>query len=241
MNESKPLPLRCRPCLARFVHWTMVAMLAMGLGVVALGVGLHGLIVPRIGGWQSQVEAWASRVVGAPVRMAAIVARSEGIVPTIELHDVQLQDSAGQTALRVSKLVLGVSVRSLLRGGVEQLYLEGVQLQVQRSTEGMWHVAGRALPDSGTGDGAGLEWLLAQPEVAVRQAQVHLSDDSGSMGAWRFTNVDAVLRGGGRRQAWRVVATPVRLHEESGDQFQPVEFTGVSRSAWLSAAPTWQR
>lgn len=243
MNESKPLPSRSRPSLAGIARWALAAMLAMWLAVIALGIGLHGFIVPRIGDWRGQIEGWVSQAIGAPVRIDAITARSEGIVPTIELQSLQLLDGQGHVALVVPKVVLGVSVRSLLRGGVEQLYVEGAQLDVRRDQSGMWHVAGVPLASKQRGDGAGLEWLLAQPEVVVRHSSIWVQDAYLQAPNFGLEDVNLLLRGGVWRHAWHLSAIPVRQGGVVGTGAKPqkLEVTGLFRPALLSSAATWQR
>lgn len=82
--------------------WFTVARWSLGLVLAAWFVfgltwgALHWLIVPRIGEYRPQLEAYAARVLGVPVRIGAIAAKSSGMIPSFELTDVELFDAIGR-------------------------------------------------------------------------------------------------------------------------------------------------
>jgi uncharacterized protein YhdP len=67
----------------------------------------------------------AAQALGVPVRIGAISARSEGLIPSFELQDVVLLDPQGREALRLPLVVAALSPRSLWNLGFEQLYIDG--------------------------------------------------------------------------------------------------------------------
>jgi len=73
--------------------------------------------VPRIGELRPHLEAQASRALGVPVRVGAVVARSNGLAPSFELTEVELTDAQGRIALSLPRVVLAVSPRSMWRLG----------------------------------------------------------------------------------------------------------------------------
>ncbi|MDB5730322.1 MAG: hypothetical protein JWQ03_217, partial [Variovorax sp.] len=142
MNDTTSSPSRLLKITAVTARWLLGLLVAAWL-VFALSVFvLHGWIVPRIGDYRGVLEAQASRVIGVPVRIGALTARSAGLFPTIELRDVVLLDARQREALRLDRVVASVSPRSLWRLGFEQLYIEKPQLEVRRDALGGLHVAG---------------------------------------------------------------------------------------------------
>ena len=98
MDDCPPLPSRPLKAYAAVAKGALWLLLAAWL-VLALAWGaLHAFIVPRIGELRPELEAQASRALGVPVRIGGIYARSEGLIPSFELHQVVLLDPAGRPA-----------------------------------------------------------------------------------------------------------------------------------------------
>ena len=208
MTEPSSHPSRLLRLVAGCARWGLGLLLALWLLLAAAWGGLHGWIVPRIGDYRPLLEAQAGRALGIPVRIAAISARSEGLIPTVELAGVTLLDAQGRDALQLPRVVLALSPRSLLRLGFEQIYIEGPALDVRRMADGRITVAGLALQRDEQGDSGAADWLFDQPEVAIRGGTLRWSDEQTGAEPLALTQVDLVLRNGGWRHAMRLDATP---------------------------------
>ncbi|WP_192888434.1 YhdP family protein [Paracidovorax avenae] len=210
MIETTPHPSRLLRCMAGLARWSLGLLIAFWLLVaVAWGV-LHGWIVPRIGEWRPALEAQATKALGVPVRIGALSARSEGLVPAIELTDVALLDPQGREALRLPRVVAALSPRSALRLGFEQLYIERPELDVRREADGQLVVGGiRLHGGAGSGDGgSAADWVFSQGEVALRGGTVRWTDAMRGAPPLELSDVDIVLRNRGWRHAMRLDATP---------------------------------
>ena len=184
-------------------------LLVIAWGTVGLlAVALHFLIVPRIGELRPWAEQQASRALGVPVRIGAIEARSNGLIPSFEIRDVVLLDPQGREALRVPSVLAALSARSLLSLGFEQLHVDGLVLEVRRARDGQIWVAGFALPQQPTADSARADWLFQQTELAVRHGTLHWTDETRSEPTLTLTDVDLVLRNRHRQHAMRLDGTP---------------------------------
>lgn len=194
MTAAALLPTRRLRVLARLARWGLWLVLGLWALLLCAWALLHYVIVPGIDQWRPQVQAAASRALGAPVRIARLVGNPEGrrygLFPTLELHEVSVLDEGGRQALTLPRVVLTLSARSVLRLGLEQLYIDAPQLDVRRLRDGQWRIAGLgAAPQSeapaptasaGSEDGdpyRALRWLLAQPEVALRHGSIRLTDE----------------------------------------------------------------
>ncbi len=221
MNQSVPAPTRRLKVIAALARWLLTALVAAWLlFAIALGV-LHGWIVPRIDQYRPHLEAEASRVMGVPVRIGAISAdpASAGLFPAFELLDVVLQDAEGRTALRLPRVVVSASPRSLLGLRFEQLYIDGPELDVRRAPDGHITVGGLDFSQN-RGEGTDAQdWFFSQPEFVIRNGTLRWTDEQRGAPPLALDKVDLVVRNESRRHELRLDATPPAAW---GDRFMLV-------------------
>ena len=194
MAEINLVPSNRLRMFAGLARWAL-RLLALGwLAVALFWGGLHFLIVPRIGELRPWVQAQASKVLGVVVRIGAIEARSNGLIPSVEMREVEILDAQGRTALRLPSVLAALSPRSALHMGFEQLYVEGAQLDVRRASDGRIFIAGFPLPSQPSDDGAAADWVFSQTELVVRHGLVRWTDELRGAPALELSDVDVVLR-----------------------------------------------
>ncbi len=216
MNESPPSPSRLLKASASIAQW-LLWLLATGWLVLALTWGaLHGWIVPRIGELRPDLEIEAARVLGVPVRIGSIAARSGGLIPSFELSDVVLLDTQGREALRLPRVVAALTPKSLWNLGFEQLVIDRPEVDIRRSADGRIHVAGLDFSKAETGDSRAADWFFGQTELVVRQGTVRWTDELRAAPPLSLREVDFTMRNSTRRHALRLDATPP---PEWGDRF----------------------
>ncbi|MEJ8812000.1 YhdP family protein [Variovorax ureilyticus] len=208
MNDTTSSPSRLLKVTAVAARWLLGLLVGAWLLLALSVVVLHVWIVPRIGDYRGALEAQATRAIGVPVRIGSIEARSGSFFPTVELRDVVLEDSRGQEALRLMRVIGSVSPRSLWNLSFEQLYIEQPQVDVRRDTEGRLHIAGLEMSTQTSGGGDGADWFFAQREVLVQGGTVRWIDEARKTEPLLLTDVQFVARNGGRRHAMRMDATP---------------------------------
>lgn len=236
MTEPPPQPTRLLQVIAVLARWSLGVMLAVGVFLAATWGALHGWIVPRIGDYRTELQAQAEQVLGVPVRIGSISAQSLGFIPSVELRDVVLLDTQGRESLRLPRVVLGLSSRSLWRGGFEQLYIENPELAIRRTVDGRVWVAGLALAETPTTNHSAADWLFAQPEVVVRGGTLRWTDEERAVPTLAFEKIDMLLRNGTWRHHLRIDATPP---PDWGERFSVV---GLFRQPLLSAhSGRWQQ
>ncbi|MDP3761284.1 MAG: YhdP family protein [Ramlibacter sp.] len=208
MNDCPPSPSRPLKAYA-FVAKGLLWLLMTAWLVLALAWGaLHGWIVPRIGELRPDLEIEAGRVLGVPVRIGSIAARSEGLIPSFELIDVVLLDSQGRPALRLPRVLAALTPRSLWNLGFEQLYIDRPELDVRRAADGRIYVGGLDFSRSSDNDGKAADWFFEQTEFVIRNGTVRWTDEMRAAAPLALDQVDFVMRNGGRRHALRLDATP---------------------------------
>jgi uncharacterized protein (TIGR02099 family) len=234
MNDSPPLTNRLLRPWAIAARWLFKLLLVMLLVFTAAWGALHVWIVPRIGEFRPQLESEASKVLGVPVRIGAITAQSEGLIPSFELKDVALLDPDGRVALKLPKVLAALSPRSLWNLGFEQLYLDKPFLEIRRAG-GRIYVAGLDLTRSGNNDGRAADWFFSQTEFVINQGTVRWSDEQRGAPPLALDQVDVVVRSSARRHNLRLDATPP---PEWGERFS---LRGIFRQPLLSTrSGRWQ-
>lgn len=197
-------PLKALSLVSRMALWlVLVAWLIL---ICAWG-SLHLFIVPRIGDFRPQLEARASQALGVKVQIGAISARSEGLIPAFELSNVQLLNTAGQAALKLPRVVIALSPRSLWNLSFQQLYIERPELDIRRLKDGRIQVAGLDMSPT-SDDHSASDWFFSQTEVAIRGGSVQWTDDLRELPTLALQQVDLVVRNASRRHELRLDATP---------------------------------
>lgn len=211
-TSSGPLSWLTR--LSRAVGWLALTVgLCVGMGWAAL----HFWIVPRIADFRPELQALATRAMGMPVRIGELRAESTGWAPSFELREIELLDAQGQVALKLPRVLVAISVRSVLHLDLEQLVLDRPELEVRHTASGEWRVAGLTVGAPGQHSSAAADWLFGQREVLVRGGSVRWTSERAhqSIGqppeeapALTLRDVDIVVRNRLHQHELRLDATP---------------------------------
>ena len=189
--------------LSRWLWWLAISFWAV---MLLATVALHWLIVPRIIDWQPEIEAMASRAWGVKVSIGRLQAESDGWVPSFVLSDFVLRDQQDQEVMRLPVVRVSLSPASLFSLTLDQIELQGPELEVRRDAQGRWQVAGMWLGD---GDNTAImDWLLRQPDISIRHGRLRWVDDLLQQPEVDLTAVSMQLRNGLRSHSWRLDAQP---------------------------------
>ena len=193
----------------RFVAWLLLlAGFVLGMAWSAL----HFWIVPRIENFRPSLEKMATQAIGVPVQMGQLRAISTGWMPTFEIYDLALLDPEGRRALTLPKVIFAISVRSVLNLGVEQLVIDSPTLDIRRTANGEWRIAGLKLKKDNSPDSAAADWVFSQKEILVQNGSVVWTDEFNPLErekpALNLNQVSWVLRNTARHHLWRLDATP---------------------------------
>ena len=172
---------------------------------------LHVVIVPRIDQFRPKLENILSQSLGVPVRIDAITAQSNALVPSFELQNLRVLDSTGRDALVLKKVTAALSPRSLLRMDFEQLVIDQPELDIRRTANGRILVAGIdfSQPDSQPqNDSPAADWFFSQREFIIRGGILRWTDDQRSAPPLSLSQFNLVLRNPGRSHTMRIDATP---------------------------------
>lgn len=236
MNATPPNPSRALRLFAAAAKWSLWLLLSAALLLALAWGALHQFIVPRIGELRPALENQASRVLGIPVRIGAISARSDGLMPSVTLRDVVLLDARGRPALTLPVVVGAVSPRSLWNLGFEQLYIDGPRLAIRRAVDGRIFVAGLDVSRASDNEGRAADWFFSQSEFILQHGWIEWTDEQRGAPPLVLSQVDFVARNEARRHQLRLDATPP---QGWGQRFTLV---GLFRQPLIGARPgRWQQ
>lgn len=229
------------PSILSARRWRWLAVAVRGLLWLALlaclffGLSwwfLHGWIVPRIGDYREQLEVQASQALGVPVRIGQITARSDGLIPSIELTEVTLLDEQGRAAVRLPRVLGALSPASVWRLGFEQLLIEQPELDIRRSADGKIFVGGLEISaQSSSSDNTQIDWFFSQPEFVLRGGTLRWTDELRAAPPLTLQQVDVVIRNGRHRHLMRLDVTPP---PQWGERFS---LSGIFKRSLLSRRP----
>jgi len=206
MNEMLVSPPRWLRATAFAARWAVGLLLAAWWVLIAFWAVLHGWIVPRIQDYRPLIEQQGSQLLGVPLTIGNLRVVAQGLVPSFEVDDLALLDPQGAVALRLPKVSVALSPRSVWNLGFEQLYVEHPVLDIRRTAEGQILVAGLALnPNSDNSSLA--RWFFSQTEVVVRGGQLRWTDDLRGGQPLALSGVNVLVRNSLRRHAFHVDAT----------------------------------
>ncbi len=208
MIPRSPAPSALLKYLSALTRGSLWLLLGAWLLFLLAWGALHWVIVPRIGEFRPMLEARGTRLLGIEMRIGAITAQSNGLVPSFALTDVQLLDAQARPVLQLSRVLVALSPRSVWNRSFDQLAVEQPRLQVRRDRDGKLHVAGLDLSSADASGQAQLDWFFSQREWVVQGGSIDWTDELRGAPTLSLSQVQLVLRNVGRRHELRLDATP---------------------------------
>jgi uncharacterized protein (TIGR02099 family) len=178
----------------------------------ALFLCLRYLVLPYVENYKPEIEQLASQQIGRQVKIAQLRASWEGFNPRISLRDVVIYDQRAAPALRLPEVNTTISWWSLFVLDVRFASIELLKpvLHVTRSQAGLIEVAGFPLlpNDAKSNDEGGLDWVLAQHQISIRQGQISWDDQLRVQPILQLDAVDFVLNNHWHQHQFALQAAP---------------------------------
>src|SRR4051812_3936459 len=193
--------------------WRAIEILAWAafFAFAALVLALRFWLLPNIETYRGDIVATASRALGTPVKIGAIEAGWLGLRPQLSLFDVRIQDAQGREALVLPVVDNVIAWRSLLVGGLRlhSLAIDRPRLAVRRDAAGVLYVAGiKMSPEAKKGEHGAADWILAQEEILVRNAEIEWIDEKRGAPPLSLSGVELRLRNAGQQHLVGLSARP---------------------------------
>jgi uncharacterized protein (TIGR02099 family) len=176
----------------------------------ALFLALRYLVLPHIDNYKVDVENMATRALGNKVSIATIKASWDGLQPHLSLGDVIIHDKSGDEALRLPKVAATVSWLSMMTGELRlhSLEISRPDMDVTRDAEGNIYVAGIFIDTKKSGNGKGLDWILSQREIIIRDGRLSWTDHKRAAPELVLNGVTLALNNEWREHRFALQATP---------------------------------
>jgi uncharacterized protein (TIGR02099 family) len=192
--------------------WRAIEILAWAtfFAFAALVLALRFWLLPGIESYRADIVAATSRALGAPVKIGAIEAGWLGLRPQVSLFDVRIQDAQGREALVLPVVDNVIAWRSLLVGDLRlhSLAIDRPRLAVRRDPAGVLYVAGIKVSGDAKGDHRAADWILAQEEILVRNAEIDWIDEKRGAPPLSLSGVELRLRNAGAQHLVGLSARP---------------------------------
>ncbi len=190
-------PARARPALAGALRWLVRGALVLAVLMVTAYLTVRHYVWPQLDRWRPAIERQLSQAAGVPVSFGKLVTGFDGLRPWLIAHDVRIADPDGRPALTARSVRAVLSLRSLARGQphLALLEIEAPSVRVERVAARRLRIAGIEV-DLDT-PSRGLDWLLTQRRVAVRDMRIEWHDRIGAETAI-LDEVDFALASSGR-------------------------------------------
>ena len=200
-----------RGLVRRLLRFAGIAALVVYFGFAVVVLALRFWILPQIEDRPELVTQAISRNIGQRVGIGGVDTGWQGLRPYLALTELQLYDKEGRVALSLPSVSLTVSWDSLVFGTLRlhSLFLDKPQLNIRRDPAGTVYVAGVKLNTEDTGAGFS-DWLLAQREVIVRDAQVSWEDQLRQAPLLSLADVNFVMHNRGSHHRFALRAQPQR-------------------------------
>jgi uncharacterized protein (TIGR02099 family) len=215
----------------RALAWLLIAAT---IACAAVVLGLRYWLLPGIDEYREDISRAVSRAAGQRVSIEHIQGNWDGMRPHLSLRGVTLHDKADRPAFTLSRVDSTLSWRSLALGNVNfhALDIWRPDIDVRRSVEGVFSVAG---VEVGTGaDGGGLgDWVLSQRDIRVHDASISWTDEQRGTPTLSLGAVNLHLVNRGRRHRVGLRATP------PADVAGPVDFRADFSGADMRSLPDW--
>jgi len=200
----------CNLATHHVLGFTLKLALLLYFAFTILFLTLRYAVLPNIDHYKGDIERVASRAVGNPVTISRIYASWTGFRPNLFLGDVVLHDRQGKPALSLPSVSATLSWWSVVTAEVRfhTLELSRPDLNILRDSDGKLYAAGVYIDPDKPSDGKGLDWLLMQRQIVIREGRLQWTDKLRGAPALALDNVNFALRNQWLHHQFAIKATP---------------------------------
>ena len=190
---------------------------------------LRYVVLPNVSNYKQEIEQLVSGKIGRQVKITSLDASWQGFSPRIALRDVVIHDLNAKPVLQLPEIKTTLSWWSLavLEARFSKIELVQPTLQVRRNQRGVIDVAGFPLQwdAKSANDDRGLDWILAQHEISIRQGQMSWDDQARGQPVLHLKSVNFLLSNHWRQHQFALHAIP------PSDLAAPIDVRGKFQQA----------
>lgn len=190
--------------------WLLVVLVIFYFAFCAAFLSLRYLILPNIDHYKPEVEKLATHFISRPVTINALYADWSGLNPRLRLDNVVIYNQQGERALILPEVSATVSWWSALTAQLrlDQLEILRPDLEIERDKDGRVFVGGMAIDIEKQDHSTGLEWLLTQHQIVIRDGWVRWQDHYRDAPDLVLSRVSFELQNQWRTHRAALIATP---------------------------------
>lgn len=161
----------------------------------AIFLTLRYAVLPNVASYKSDIEVLASKAIGRKLSISTLTASWQGLNPRLSLKNVVILDQQGRSALVLPSVNATLSWWSLALLDLRFRKIEIVEpsIDMRRDLNGQIFVAGFLIDTKKESDGTGLDWVLAQHEIVIRQGSLSWNDQFRSAPALNLSELHFLL------------------------------------------------
>ena len=195
--------------------WFLVrALVVVYFIFCGLLLGLRYLVLPNVVNYKPEIEKMMGQALGRDLHIASLQASWHGLNPRLELKNVVLLDRQGQPALTLPEVNTTLSWLSFAVADLrfQTIELNQPDLDVARDANGKLYVAGFLVETnevkSQKNEGKGLDWLLSQHQIIIRNGSVRWHDHLLNAPELKLNKLNFILQNRWRYHQFALRATP---------------------------------
>ncbi|MEW6204234.1 MAG: YhdP family protein [Pseudomonadota bacterium] len=191
------------------LFWVLIAVYTP-LCVALLAI--KWLVLPEIDRYRPEIQQYLQTQTGTLLEIGEIQASWRGFGPLLVVQDVRLPNSIGEPGFTADRVHLTWSLPSILAFNprLKNLEIQAPQLSVVRNSQGIFEVAGIPLLDDGSEGNPGLDWLLAQQRILLKNGVLNWKDAMGQFPEAQAIETELLIENGlSRHQAGLTFKLPV--------------------------------
>ncbi|MFZ6875440.1 YhdP family protein [Undibacterium sp. Di27W] len=192
------------------LRFTLKLILSLYFLFCILVLVLRYVVLPNVDRYKPDIEHAISTSLGRQLKIANLHASWQGLKPQLMLKNVVLYDKQGAQALVLPEVSATMSWWTLAVAELrfERIVINKPALDIQREVDGKLYVGGFYIDPSAEGKGQGLDWVLAQHEILIRNGSLRWTDKTRNAAALSMPDVSFLLQNQWRHHRFALKATP---------------------------------
>ncbi|MCL1886526.1 MAG: TIGR02099 family protein [Betaproteobacteria bacterium] len=196
---------------SRLMRLARVALKVLLVGYFvfcALFLSVRYFVLPHISQYKPNVEKMLSEGLGRQITIAHIDASWYGFRPLLKLNGVVVHDPDGNVALQLPEVTAVVSWHSFAVFDLRLALLEisRPELDIRRDGNGNLYVAGLSVNMHAQEKGAGMDWILKQDALVIRDGTIRWLDEMRHAPELVLKELNFILENSGRHHRMRFIA-----------------------------------
>ncbi|WAW11152.1 TIGR02099 family protein [Oxalobacter vibrioformis] len=174
----------------------------------AIFLSVRYIVLPQISQYKPNVEKMLSDGFGRQVTISRIDASWYGFHPLLKLNELVIHDPEGNPALQLPQVTAEISWWSFFVFDLRLAHLEinRPELDIRRDKSGNLFVAGLPADTSTRKKGGGMDWVLVQDKITIRDGTIRWLDEMRDAPELALKDLNFILVNDGRQHRMRFIA-----------------------------------